>query len=449
MSGPARWRQTLSRGLYNALLQAAVPLLRRKLRRRGRQEPGYLLHIEERFGHYDHALQRALAQARPGPRIWLHAVSLGETRAAGLLIQAMRQQWPKLQLVLTSSTATGRAEGARHLRAGDLALWLPWDSPQPVQRFVRSVRPDLGLIMETEVWPNLLRSCAEHGIPTVLVNARLNAQSARGALRWPALMQPAYQAFTRVLAQSPADAQRLRAVGARQIHICGNIKYDAQPDPAQIALGRAWRAASARPVALLASSRAGEEQALLAALAQLADNSTALQWLLVPRHPQRFEEVEQLAQQQGWRVLRRSQWGNAGPAAADQPPTADRKVLWLGDSMGEMALYYSLAELALLGGSFEPLGGQNLIEAAACGCPVLMGPHTYNFAQACAQAEASGAARRVSDLPTAVQCAQQLLTDGASLAQMRTAAQQFVAASQGALGATVQVLAELLQPPSA
>lgn len=439
MSCRTSWRQAVSRWTYNALLHAATPLLRRKLRRRGQQEPGYLLNIEERFGHYNPAVQQALAQARPGPRVWLHAVSLGETRAAGLLIQAMRQQWPNLQLVLTSSTATGRAEGSRYLQAGDIALWLPWDCPQPVQRFVRSVQPDLGLIMETEVWPNLMRACVQHAIPTVLVNARLNEKSARGALRWPSLMRPAYQAFTRVLAQSAADAERLRAVGARQIQICGNIKYDARPDPAQIAQGRAWRAASQAPVALLASSRAGEEQALLAALAQASAQKQSLQWLLVPRHPQRFAEVAQMAQQHGWQVRPRSLWGADGPAAAQ----GGEKILWLGDSMGEMALYYSLADLALLGGSFEPLGGQNLIEAAACGCPVLMGPHTFNFAQACEQAQACGAARRVPDLASAVEAAEQLWTSG-QLPAMRTAASQFVASSQGAIAATLQALDALL-----
>ncbi|MFT4190155.1 MAG: 3-deoxy-D-manno-octulosonic acid transferase [Comamonas sp.] len=449
------WRERLSLAVYSLLVRAATPLLRRKLRRRGKSEAGYLLNIDERFGRYPAALEAALAQ-RAWPRIWLHAVSLGETRAAGLLIAALRQRWPGMQLVLTSSTATGREEGLRHLRPGDVQLWAPWDTPQAVGRFVAATAPDLGLLMETEVWPNLMRTLAAHAVPTVLVNARLNEKSARGALRWPALMQPAYARFTRVLAQSPADAERLASVGATAIVRLGNLKYDAQPDLAQLALGRQWRHRAARPVVLFASSREGEEAALLQALQATPAAREAAQWLIVPRHPQRFDAVASLAQQLGWRVRRRSAGELPPPAAAsdgDAGALADRRhadsaTLWLGDSLGEMPLYYGLADLALLGGSFEPLGGQNLIEAAACGCPMLMGPHTFNFAQACEQAEAAGAALRVPDLDAAVAQACRLLAQPGSLPAMRAAAEGFVAASRGAVQATVEQLAELLDTAS-
>ncbi|KAF1020917.1 MAG: 3-deoxy-D-manno-octulosonic acid transferase [Paracidovorax wautersii] len=437
---PAAWRQRASLALYSGLLWLAQPLVRRKLRRRGRQEPDYVADIEQRFGHYPAAVRDALIQ-RPaqGPRIWLHAVSLGETRAAGILIPALRARWPGLQLVLTCSTATGRQEGRRHLRDGDLQLWLPWDTRAAARRFVQAVRPDLGLLMETEIWPNLMAQLSQAGVPTVLVNARLNEKSTQGALRWPALMVPAYARFARVLAQSAGDAERLARVGARDVRVRGNLKYDAQPDAAQIAQAQAWRQRLDRPVALFASSREGEEAALLAALA--ADTrAQPAQWLVVPRHPQRFDAVAELAERQGWTVRRRSAWGDAGPP----PDAGGGRTLWLGDSMGEMALYYALADVALLGGSFEPLGGQNLIEAAACGCPVVMGPHTFNFAQACEQAEAAGAAQRVAGLPQAVAAVRALLDSPDRLAAMRAASAGFVAGSQGAVQATVQDLAPLL-----
>jgi len=311
------------------------------------------------------------------------------------LLTALRARWPTVRVLLTHGTATGRAEGAKLLQPGDLQAWLPWDTPGAVQRFVRHFRPQLGLLMETEVWPNLVAVCRAQGVPLVLANARLNATSLRKAQRLSWLSRPAYAGLAAVWAQTEADAQRLRSLGAPVQAVVGNLKFDVQPNAQQLAQGRTWRARQERPVVLLASTREGEEALWLQALQTLQPQEPlnkepktalsltqqaqaaikkqawqAVQWLLVPRHPQRFDEVAQQLQSAGLSVARRSQWADGPASQAD---------VWLGDSLGEMPLYYALADVALLGGSFAPLGGQNLIEAAACACPVVLGPHTFNL----------------------------------------------------------------------
>ena len=439
------------RALYALATWAVQPLLRRKLRRRGQAEPGYLMAVEERFGHY--AMARPDADAAAGrPLVWIHAVSLGETRAAAILLAELRRQQPGLRLLLTHGTATGRAEGARLLAPGDVQVWQPWDTRAAVRRFFRHFRPDAGVLMETEVWPELIHQAAAEGVPLALANARLSAKSLRGAERVGALMRPAYAALAAVWAQTDEDAARLRQIGAPVAGVFGNLKFDAQPDAALLERGRGWRAASGRDVVMLASSREGEELAFLQqikalaleplafdAAKNIANNGTRPQWLIVPRHPQRFDDVAALVRAQGLSLSRRSRWAEGAPPAAD---------VWLGDSLGEMPAYYALADMALLGGSFERLGGQNLIEAAACGCPVIMGPHTFNFSQAAELAEAAGAARRVPDLGAGLAAAQALLADHSALTAMRGAALAFAQAHRGAAQRTAQAVLRLAAPPS-
>ena len=410
----------LSHCLYNLLVVCAQPLLRRKLARRAVAEPGYAVAVPERFGRYTQPAQTTREL------VWVHAVSLGESRAAGILLQALREALPGVRILLTHGTATGRAEGTKLLQLGDVQVWQPWDTPAAVQAFLRHFRPRIGLLMETEVWPNLVLHSARAGVPLALVNARLSDKSLRSALRWASLMRPAYAALQAVWAQTEADAQRLRALGARVQAVTGNLKFDARPDAAQRAQGQAWRAALQRPVCLLASSREGEEALWLAAMARQAQALSSVHWLIVPRHPQRVDEVEALLRSQGMAVSRRSHWGNAGPSAHAQAQ------VWLGDSLGEMALYYSLADVALLGGSFEALGGQNLIEAAACGCPVVMGPHTFNFLEAAEQAQTAGAAQRAADMDAAVAMACRLANDASACQAAAAAALVFSQAHKGA-----------------
>lgn len=429
--------QRLARALYSLLAWLAIPLLRRKLRRRAVAEPGYAVAVPERFGHYDRPPVR---DARP--LVWIHAVSLGEARAAAILLEPLRAQLPDVRVLLTHGTATGRAQGEKLLREGDLQAWLPWDTPGAVRRFLRHFQPAIGVLMETEIWPNLVAECRAQGVPLVLANARLNQKSCDGARRLGWLARPAYAALRAVWAQSEADAQRLRSLGAPVVGVFGNLKFDAEPDADQLARGRAWRARMARPVVLLASTREGEEAEWLECLRKDGAPSIGLkevQWLLVPRHPQRFDEVARLCEAAGLSVSRRSSWGEAPPEAAGE---AD---VWLGDSMGEMALYYALADVALLGGSFAPLGGQNLIEALACGCPVVLGPHTFNFAEAAELAVSAGAALRVPDLARGVDEAVGLTRDASRLAALVSRGEAFLAAHRGAAQATARALAQLLR----
>jgi 3-deoxy-D-manno-octulosonic-acid transferase len=426
--------------LYGALMRLLQPLLLRKLRRRGQQEPGYLHQVPQRLGRYD------TPAVLPGA-VWVHAVSLGETRAAGLLIDALRQRWPDMRLVLTHSTATGWAQGQSLLRPGDVQVWFPWDTPQATRRFLQQHQPVFGVLLETEVWPFMVQACQQARVPLFLVNARLNDKSWRSARRWSWLSGPAYRGLQAVWAQSEADAQRLRSLGARVEGVLGNLKFDVQDQPQARALAQSWRARwrlgdRARPVVMLASTREGEEAEWLDALAAQPEREQAFRdagvlWLLVPRHPQRFDEVHAALQSRGMAVFRRSALppgDGAWPVAAVQAP------VFLGDSLGEMPVYFQAADMALLGGSFKPLGGQNLIEAAAFGCPIIMGPHTYNFADAAQGAEASGAARRVANMDAALDQVLVWLKHPADLAQAQEQGWLMVAQSRGAAQRCAQAI---------
>jgi 3-deoxy-D-manno-octulosonic-acid transferase len=385
----------LARSAYSLLLRLATPVYLARLWWRGRREPLYRSHWAERLGG---------VQSAPAPgRLWLHAVSLGETRAAAALIQALRRQRPDLRLLLTHGTATGREAGAALLGPGDAQAWLPYDTPGAVRRFLRHHRPALGVVMETEIWPNLLQAAQRAGVPMVLANARLSARSQAKGQRLSGLMHPALARFDAVLAQTEADARRLRDSGSAVVQVMGNLKFDVAPAQDLLRRGHAWRRALGRAVVLAAVTREGEEEPLLREwVAQPAPRPLLL---VVPRHPQRFDDVAELIAAQGLFSLRRSSWGEM------PPPESLAADVWLGDSLGEMPLYYGCADVALLGGSFAPLGGHNLIEAAACGCPLLMGPHTFNFAEAADLAQQAGAAQRVANLREGVQQAVELAWD--------------------------------------
>jgi len=438
----------LVRLLYSFILRLALPMWLARLWWRGRREPGYRQHLGQRLGW---------GQTQKPGALWIHAVSLGETRAAAPLVAALRERLPGVPLLLTHGTATGREAGAALLRPGDRQAWLPIDTPGAVQRFLVRHKPALGVLMETEVWPNLQAQAARAGVPMVLANARLSERSAAKGERLQRLMRPALSTMRCVLAQTEADARRLRALGATDVRVMGNLKFDLIPREDLLARGQRWRQTLARPVVLAAVTREGEEQALLQAWiaqrsawrvvasrgagdAEAPGQRDAAQPLppvlvIVPRHPQRFDEVAGLVTASGLQLARRSVWTASKADQLDEPPLAARACdVWLGDSLGEMALYYGLADAALLGGSFAPLGGQNLIESLACGCPIVVGPHTFNFAEASEGAIGAGAAQRVANLPEAVALVQQWLSpdQAAAHAQRRAAGLGFAAAHRGA-----------------
>jgi 3-deoxy-D-manno-octulosonic-acid transferase len=429
------------RAFYSFMWWLALPLVLGRLWWRGRKEPGYRAHWAERLGFY-----AGMPRSRGGA-IWVHAVSVGETRAAEPLIDALLAEYPDRQIILTHMTPTGRATGrslfAKH---GERLVqsYLPYDTGFMVSRFLRHFAPSICILMETEVWPNLIASCKAHGVPVALVNARLSERSLRRGQRFGGLMMEAARAITVVAAQTEADAQRIRSLGAPQVGVTGSIKFDVVIPQAALDTG-AWLRArfGSRPVLLCASTREGEEIGILDAFAAL-DAATRPLLLVVPRHPQRFDEVAAMAADRGLALVRRSALhDHLAQADASRPDAAHADVV-LGDSMGEMFAYYRACDVAFIGGSLLPLGGQNLIEACALGKPVLVGPHTFNFAQATEDAIAAGGAARVADAQALMAESVALLEDPAQRDEMGRRAAHFAAQHRGATARTLQLLRSVI-----
>ncbi len=441
-------RERLARWLYVLLWLAATPLIAGYLLWRSRRQPAYRGGWAQRF------LGRYGARGN-APCIWIHAVSVGETRAAAPLIEALRAAHPELPVLVTHMTPTG-CETAEAL-FGDRVLhaYLAYDYPFAVAAFFRAWKPRVGIVMETEIWPNLMVAAARAGTPMLLANARLSAKSLVAARRWTALMQPAAARFARILAQSEADAGRFAILLDREsataepsrIVVIGNVKFDVEPPAAQRALAATFKSAFESAfgddvrVFLCASTREGEEEEILDAWLRhrgsMPDGAARLLLVIVPRHPQRFDAVFELARARGLVVQRRSD-------GVDVRPETE---VWLGDAMGELWACYLAADLAYVGGSIAPLGGQNLIEAAASGCPILIGRHTFNFSMASDEAVRGGAAVRVSDFDALVTTAMTMATDPARRRRMSDAGLAFAAAHRGATARTVAVVEEYLHAP--
>ncbi|CAD6509280.1 3-deoxy-D-manno-octulosonic acid transferase [Paraburkholderia hiiakae] len=430
------------RAIYRAAWWLIAPLAVLRLFIRSRRERGYREHIGERFGYSAGRLPEDDA-----PLIWVHAVSVGETRAAQPLVDALLAARPDARVLLTHMTPGGRATGEQLFGDRVLRCYVPYDMPHAVRRFLRAWRPSLGLVMETEVWPTLIDECKHADVPLVLTNARMSARSFKRAAKFGAGAREVFGGFTRVLAQSPSDAERLTALGARNVAVLGNLKFDMASPPALIARGRDWRRAiGERPVWVAASTREGEEELVLQAFAALNVPDALL--ILVPRHPQRFDEVAALVERKNFKLERRSRWAPAAAAAASAHEGVrvlpqDVSVL-LGDSMGEMGAYYAAADLAFIGGSLLPLGGQNLIEACAVGVPVLIGPHVFNFTQATADATAAGAALQVQDPADLARALRELFNDKPRRVAMGAAAAAFASRHRGATARTVDVIQALV-----
>ena len=411
------WR----RWIYSFLLHGLVPLAVLRLLWRGMRQRGYLHHIPERFGLYSIDIEQ--------PVIWLHTVSVGETRAAEPLVKALRRRWPDHHILLTHMTPTGR-ETSRQVFGDQVSrCYLPYDLPSAVARFLSRFEPRLGLLLETEIWPNLIHACRARSIPLYLINARLSERSAHGYARFARFTRETLQQLGGVAAQTEADARRLVGLGAPDVRVCGNIKFDRAPRPEDLELGQRLRAwFGTRPVFLAASTREDEEQPVLDAV-ELAAVPNLLT-VLVPRHPQRFDLVARLLTERGLSFQRRS---------AEQPVAAGTKVV-LGDSMGELYAYYASCDIAFIGGSLLPLGGQNLLEACAVGRPVLVGPHTFNFEEATHLAISAGAALRVADVRQLGETLAELLVDADRRCRMGEAGLAFMRQHQGATERIVALL---------
>jgi len=404
----------MTRFLYAAAWWIATPFVLLRLMWRSRRQPGYLEKLGERFGSYP--------PAQPGPCIWIHAVSVGETRAAAPLVDELKARKPGHRILLTHMTPTGRATGRDLFGDRVERAWLPYDLGFATRRFLSHYRPELGIVLETEIWPRLFAEAALDNVPVVIANGRLSERSARRYARAPWLTRWAFANLAGVAAQTDDDARRFAAIGAREPVVTGNVKFDLAIPDAMIERGERFRArfGSARNIWVVGSTRDGEEALLIEALSRSALAPEVL-LVIMPRHPQRFDEVAQAARSRGFKVARRSEEGAIDAATR----------IVIGDSMGEMLAYYFAADVVIIGGSFLPFGGQNLIEACALGRPVIVGPHTYNFSEAAGSAIAAGAALRVADASEALAAAARL--DGPKRREMGARARAFVEEHRGAV----------------
>lgn len=410
------------RRLYTAVLYLLTPWALLHLFWRARRQPAYLRHIKERFGLY-------LGPSRQSV-LWIHAVSVGETRAAEPLVKALRQRHPGRPLLLTHMTPTGR-ETARSLFGDQVeSRYLPYDFPWAIRRFLRHYHPAAGIVMETELWPNLVQECSAARVPLYLMNARLSERSAKRYRRFRTLAAPMLGSLTMIGAQTARDARRLQELGASRVTVTGNLKFDRAAPAEQLALGSRLRErfGEKRRIFLAASTREGEEALLLDQAEQLQRAGALL--ILVPRHPQRFEEVAAMLRSRGMRFVRRS----------EESVVAAETQAVLGDSMGEMFAYYAACDVAFIGGSLLPLGGQNLLEACAVGKPAIVGPHTFNFEEATEGAIAEGAAVRVGGSEELVRVALELLADPQRARAMGEAGRRFMEAHRGATVRSLELL---------
>jgi 3-deoxy-D-manno-octulosonic-acid transferase len=433
----------MPRWTYTLLLWLLLPLALLKLVWRAFRQPEYLHHVPERFGFY--------RMSRPtGPVIWLHAVSVGETRATAPLVALLRERYPQHRILMTHTTPTGRAAGEQLFGDNVLRCYLPYDLPGAMARFLDHFQPRVGLLMETELWFNLIAACEKRGMPLLLVNARLSERSGRGYARLGRLAADGLQKLTAIAAQTEADAQRLRGLGARDVTVTGNLKFDVAPPQEAQEKGAALRLlfGQGRPVFLAASTRDGEEPLVLNAVA--AANVPGLLTVIVPRHPQRFNEVAVMLEKRGIPFVRRSSLVGAVPSPQPSSPArgegavgADIQVV-LGDSMGEMFAYYAACDMAFIGGSLLPLGGQNLIEACAMGKPVLIGPHTWNFEAVAQSALEAGAALRVEDSAKLGAELREMFADCEIRERMSRQALSFSGSHSGASQRVMSVIEEVL-----
>ena len=419
---------TFSRFFYSVSIYLLSPIILLRLLYRALRAPAYARRWRERFGF--------VAQTNGGKTIWLHSVSVGETLAAVPLIKALQQRYPDYRLTVTCMTPTG----SERIQAafGDSVdhYYAPYDMPDSVARFLNRIRPELLLIMETELWPNTIAACSSRSIPVILANGRLSAKSAAAYGKIPRLVGSMLRSISAVVAQHDDDGNRFARLGLppEALTISGNIKFDLHLDSEVRAKAQSltteWQGENQRPVLLAASTHAGEDELILQAYGQIkAALSVAPLLVLVPRHPERFNQVAQLCEQAGFLVARRS----------TGEPTAPADIL-LGDTMGELMSFYGACDLAFVGGSLVPTGGHNMIEAAAWGVPVVTGPHLFNFAEASRLLIEGDAMIVCEDADSLAEQCIGLFANRQRCTQMGDAAHRIAEANRGALDRLLAVI---------
>lgn len=417
---------------YRYLVPALLPAASLYLLWRARKQPSYLKNWGERFAWSDYPKPR-----ENHPVIWIHAVSVGETNATRPLIRSILDTWPECDVLLTHMTPTGREAGQKIIAMAPERIrqcFLPYDAVYAVRKFLRQTQPVMGLLMETEVWPTVLEEAHAAGIPMALVNARLSEKSFNQAMRVPDLMKKAMGRFSVVCAQAESDAKRLRAMGTVEPVVTGSLKFDIQAPEAALEKARQWKCSITKPVVMFASTRDGEEALIIEALKNTV--KPGVLYLLVPRHPQRFGEVEELLKKSGLCYQKRSDL--KGP----QDILSNTQVI-LGDSMGEMFFYCALSDITLMGGSFKPFGCQNVIEPASVGVPVIVGSSTFNFSKVVENGIGAGAITQVDNPLEGLKLAHQWLENPQALSQLKENALAFSKAYVGATARTMTVLEAL------
>jgi len=419
------------RRLYTALFHLVTPLVVARLLWRSRKAPDYRRRIAERFGCY--------RDAAAVPHVWFHAVSVGEAEAAFPLLRKLRERFPQERFVVTTTTPTGSRRVRDVLGESVAHVYLPYDLPGPVGRFLGAFRPRLAVILETEIWPNLYQACAASGIPLAIVNARLSERSARGYGRLPELTRDSLAAVTWLAAQSAADAERFRNLGvaAERVEVTGNLKFDLQlPDDVALRGGDIRNGLfRGRPTVVAGSTHEGEEEWLLESLAQLLGQFPDLLLVLAPRHPERFDAVAELCRRRGLAVTRRS----SGAEVLESP-------VFLLDTLGELRQFYAAGDVAYVGGSLVARGGHNPLEPAALGLPVLFGPQVFNFQEISRGLLDSGGAGQVGDGAGLTAELRHLLEDPSQRQTMGRASRSFVERGRGALQRVAAHLAQWLEP---
>ena len=412
------------RFLYSWLIRCAVPFAFAAILWRALRDRHYRQGLSERLGY---------GRTLPTPSIWLHAVSLGEMSAAAPLLRALRLRFPEIPLVVTTATPAGRARAAALFEGNADIRYLPYDTPGSVRRFLKRTRPRAAIIMETELWPNLLRECERRGIPVLLASARLSSRSVSRYRRFGSLFAGVFSPNLLVAAQSAEDAERFKSIGAaaEQIQVVGNVKFDLELDADIVPAGKAMRSAYAgtRPVWIAGSTHAGEEEQVLDAHAMLLESAPNAVLLMVPRHKDRFAAVAELLARRGSKFSRRSRMASGAEAS---PLLSDTPVL-LVDTVGELVTLYASADAAFVGGSLVPIGGHNLLEPAALGLPVLTGPSYFNGREIAQLLLARGAALEVKGASDLAATLKRLLAEAAAREHMGLIGKEIIAANRGSV----------------
>jgi 3-deoxy-D-manno-octulosonic-acid transferase len=417
---------------YNRILRLATPLIFLRLLWRSRKNPVYRQNWRQRLGHCPITMI-------PGC-IWVHAVSVGEAQAAAPLVRQLLQRYPEREVLITTTTPTGADHVLKLYGERVYHCYFPLDLPSAVARFLDRVQPGLLLLMETEVWPNLLLACHQRGIPSLLANARLSEKSARRYAQAGELTQQVFGWIERIAAQSEADAARFIGLGvaAERVQVTGSLKFDLSLPASLYEQAEVLRRGfgQERPVWVAASTREGEEALILQAQRLLLQHQPNTLLILVPRHPERFDAVETLCRQQGFVVQRRSR----------QPQCRPDSQVYLGDSMGELSLLLAAADAAFVGGSLVPLGGHNVLEAAVLGKPVCFGPHMFNFAAISQMLLEAQAAAQVQNPSQLAELMARWLSDASLRERLGSRGRAVVAANRGAGERLMGLLGALLEP---